>query len=105
MTTLLHDVRSPGWTDGAPVVALLLHGYGSNERDLAGLVPALGLELPWASLRAPIECQLYCSSPLHCCRPTPRTHAAVIPVGDSVPLDQRVFQAARTAHRGVRRDR
>jgi phospholipase/carboxylesterase len=55
MTTLLHDVRSPGWTDGTPVVALLLHGYGSNERDLAGLVPALGLELPWASLRAPIE--------------------------------------------------
>lgn len=53
----LTDVRSPGWgTDAAtaPTVALLLHGFGSNESDLTGLVPALGLQLPWASLRAPI---------------------------------------------------
>lgn len=55
MTTLLRDVRSPGWTDGAPVVALFLHGYGSNEHDLTGLAPALGLTVPWASLRAPLE--------------------------------------------------
>jgi phospholipase/carboxylesterase len=36
-------------------VAILLHGYGSNEHDLTGLLPALGLTLPWASLRAPVE--------------------------------------------------
>lgn len=55
--TLL-DLRSGdlGGADGAPPrsALLLLHGFGSNERDLAGLVPALGLDLPWASLRAPL---------------------------------------------------
>lgn len=40
---------------GGPAVVLLLHGYGSNEQDLPGLVPALGIALPWASLRAPVE--------------------------------------------------
>ena len=58
MITVLSDVRSPGWpsdTAAEPAVALLLHGFGSNERDLTGLVPALGLPLPWASLRAPLE--------------------------------------------------
>jgi phospholipase/carboxylesterase len=57
MTTLL-DLRSDdlGAADGATprAAVLLLHGFGSNERDLAGLVPALQLELPWASLRAPL---------------------------------------------------
>lgn len=57
MTSLL-DLRSDdlGRPDAAapPAVALLLHGYGSNERDLAGLVPMLGLQPPWASLRAPL---------------------------------------------------
>ncbi|MEI5584769.1 MULTISPECIES: alpha/beta hydrolase [unclassified Agromyces] len=57
MTALL-DVRSDDLRTAdaaAPRVAvLLLHGYGSNERDLAGLVPMLGLDLPWASLRAPL---------------------------------------------------
>lgn len=56
--TLLRDVRSATWTDDLPTasaVVLLLHGYGSNERDLVGLAPALGLTLPWASLRAPVE--------------------------------------------------
>lgn len=38
-----------------PAVAVLLHGYGSNEQDLAGLATALGLALPWASLRAPLD--------------------------------------------------
>ncbi|WEO77202.1 phospholipase [Cryobacterium sp. SO2] len=54
----LADVRSPGWAAGVAetsAVVLLLHGYGSNENDLAGLVTALGLTLPWASLRAPLE--------------------------------------------------
>lgn len=53
----LRDVRSPafGERSDAPAVALLLHGFGSHEHDLAGLAPALGLAMPWASLRAPIE--------------------------------------------------
>jgi phospholipase/carboxylesterase len=58
MTDLLKDVRSDDWTAaGEPptTAVLLLHGYGSNERDLSNLAPALGLALPWASLRAPIE--------------------------------------------------
>ncbi|HET7725546.1 MAG TPA: dienelactone hydrolase family protein [Propionibacteriaceae bacterium] len=37
-----------------PVVALLLHGFGSSEADLAGLAPHVMPGLPWASLRAPI---------------------------------------------------
>jgi len=36
------------------VVALLLHGYGSSEDDLAGLAPHVVPGLPWASLRAPL---------------------------------------------------
>jgi len=55
MSALLRDVRSADVTAEAPAVALLLHGYGSNENDLTGLMPPLGLALPWASLRAPIE--------------------------------------------------
>lgn len=57
MNTTLRDVRSPGWsaTDAPEAMVLFLHGYGSNERDLLQLVPALGLELPWASLRAPLD--------------------------------------------------
>lgn len=57
MTTTLRDVRSPNWiTNEAPdAVVLFLHGFGSNEQDLSGLAPALGLDLPWASLRAPLE--------------------------------------------------
>jgi phospholipase/carboxylesterase len=35
------------------VVVVALHGYGSNERGLVGLLEALALGLPWASLRAP----------------------------------------------------
>ncbi len=37
-----------------PVVALLLHGYGSSEDDLAGLAPHVVPGLPWASVRAPL---------------------------------------------------
>jgi len=58
MSPQLADIRSPGWATGvaeAPAVALLLHGYGSHEHDLTGLIPALGLTLPWASLRAPVD--------------------------------------------------
>ena len=57
MNTSLRDVRSSGWTTTAATdaVALFLHGFGSNEHDLSSLAPAIGLNLPWASLRAPIE--------------------------------------------------
>lgn len=33
---------------------LLLHGYGSDEQDLAALGPLVAGPLPWVSLRAPI---------------------------------------------------
>lgn len=56
---MLRAVRSDEGVGGGPagVAVLLLHGYGSHERDLVGLVPGLGLaaEQRWASLRAPIE--------------------------------------------------
>lgn len=57
MTPTLRDVRSTGWiTNATPdAVVLFLHGYGSNEQDLSGLASALGLDLPWVSLRAPLE--------------------------------------------------
>jgi phospholipase/carboxylesterase len=56
MDTLLRDARSAGWTAKAvpDAVALFLHGFGSNEHDLGSLAPAFGLNMPWASLRAPI---------------------------------------------------
>ncbi|MFF2052589.1 alpha/beta hydrolase [Leifsonia sp. NPDC058194] len=38
----------------APVAALLLHGYGSNEHDLTALASTLPGALPWYSLRAPL---------------------------------------------------
>lgn len=38
----------------APVVALFLHGFGSNEQDLTALASALPDGLPWVSLRAPL---------------------------------------------------
>lgn len=55
---LLQAVGGPTWASEsatAPVVALLLHGFGANERDLVGLIPELGLTLPWAAVRAPVE--------------------------------------------------
>ena len=47
-----------GWAPNSgesPGVVVFLHGYGSNERDLTQLAPAIGLTLPWVSLRAPLE--------------------------------------------------
>jgi len=41
-------------SSGKPV-GLLLHGYGSNEEDLPGLMRYLPLDLAWYSLRAPVE--------------------------------------------------
>lgn len=53
----LTAVFSPHWQQRKPTdkVLLLLHGYGSNERDLPSLTPFLPADLPWASLRAPIS--------------------------------------------------
>lgn len=36
-------------------LAVFLHGYGSDERDLAGLAQYLPAGLPWVSLRAPLR--------------------------------------------------
>src|SRR5690606_19156413 len=48
---------SPDWDDtadaSAPVI-VLLHGYGSNERDLPGLASWLPQSLRWVSPRAPL---------------------------------------------------
>jgi phospholipase/carboxylesterase len=58
MTSPLAAELSPEWAaanEAEPAVVLFLHGYGSNEQDLTGLVPALGLALPWASLRGPLS--------------------------------------------------
>lgn len=47
---------SPDW-DSRPTpdsIVMLLHGYGSNERDLPGIVEYLGVDAPMVSLRAPI---------------------------------------------------
>ncbi len=53
----LQALYSPDWADrpDADTIVLLLHGYGSNERDLPGIAPYLGVDAPWASLRAPVE--------------------------------------------------
>lgn len=40
--------------DGRPLL-LLLHGFGSNERDLPGIVASLGQGWDWASLRGPFD--------------------------------------------------
>ncbi len=57
MSNLLSDVRSANWSSNPQAAAVLvfLHGYGSNENDLSSLAEPLGLNLPWASLRAPLE--------------------------------------------------
>ncbi len=58
MISITRAELSPNWASDAataPAVAVLMHGYGSNERDLTALVPALGFTLPWVSLRAPVE--------------------------------------------------
>jgi len=52
----LHALSDPARPlDSASVVAVFLHGFGSNERDLAGLASVLPAQTPWASLRAPID--------------------------------------------------
>ncbi|MDS2173544.1 alpha/beta hydrolase [Nesterenkonia sp. CL21] len=45
--------REPQDREGTPLV-VMLHGYGSHEHDLFGLVPSLPEEFTYASLRAPV---------------------------------------------------
>ena len=53
----LSAVFSPDWQAPTPpaTAVLLLHGYGSNENDLPGIAPYLGVKAPWASVRAPLS--------------------------------------------------
>ncbi|PKQ15024.1 MAG: hypothetical protein CVT68_09510, partial [Actinobacteria bacterium HGW-Actinobacteria-8] len=53
----LEALYDPDWAShpDPDTIVLLLHGYGSNERDLPGIVPYLGVDGPWASVRAPID--------------------------------------------------
>lgn len=57
MGKMLRDVRSEKWnrTPDSGAVLIFLHGFGSNENDLCSLEAPLGLNLQWASLRAPVE--------------------------------------------------
>lgn len=53
----LTALYSPDW-DSRPnpdTIVLLLHGYGSNERDLTGIAQQLGVDAPMVSLRAPLD--------------------------------------------------
>ncbi len=43
---------APAKPENAPIV-IMLHGYGSNEKDLIQLAPALGSEFRYISARAP----------------------------------------------------
>ncbi|WP_062464410.1 alpha/beta hydrolase [Demequina soli] len=55
MTVIATALRStPEPADASSPVLVLLHGFGSHEGDLVGLVPHLGARMPWASLRGPI---------------------------------------------------
>lgn len=55
-TTLTYLVRKPTTpVIGHPPLLILLHGVGSNERDLFGLAPALDPRFLVVSARAPLE--------------------------------------------------
>ncbi len=57
MTTVVStwtDSGNIGTASSSNPLIVLLHGYGSNERDLPGVVPWLGIDNPWVSLRAPV---------------------------------------------------
>jgi len=43
------------YASGSALTAVFLHGWGADERDLAGLSPYLPEGLPWASVRAPLR--------------------------------------------------
>lgn len=55
MTSALHHlVRRPSAGQGKPPVLVLLHGVGSNERDIAALAPAMDPRFLVVSVRSPI---------------------------------------------------
>ncbi|NTU69060.1 MAG: phospholipase [Chlorobiaceae bacterium] len=58
--TINHLDYSAGSAEGAPLL-IMLHGYGSNEKDLISLAPMLDRRLRVMSLQAPIEmgCESY----------------------------------------------
>ncbi|UAJ80743.1 alpha/beta fold hydrolase [Leifsonia sp. ZF2019] len=74
---------APADQEDAPVTAVLLHGYGSNEHDLAGLSAALPEGLPWVSPRAPL--------------PTPNGGAAWFPISTPGSPDPAPVAAATDA--------
>src|SRR6476660_530252 len=52
--SLTHLFNQPGQpSDRPPPLLILLHGYGSNERDLVGLAPYLDPRFQIVSARAP----------------------------------------------------
>lgn len=55
--THLKSIVSSAWADADAYAPrfLMLHGYGASEHDLAGLSTLLPGEVPWASLRAPLD--------------------------------------------------
>lgn len=53
--TLHHLVRRAQLGPGKPPVLILLHGVGSNERDMASLAPAMDPRFLVVSVRSPIE--------------------------------------------------
>lgn len=57
MSGLQHDAAVWSHAGSDLPLVLLLHGYGSNERDLAGLFEALPNEFQYVSLRAPLPIQ------------------------------------------------
>jgi len=52
--TLTYLDYSAGAAEGAPLL-LMLHGYGSNEKDLLGVAPMLDGRLRIMSLQAPLQ--------------------------------------------------
>lgn len=54
MTTHIDDNQTVRGGDDADPLVLLLHGFGSNEQDLPGLMSHLPNGLAWASVRAPL---------------------------------------------------
>ena len=57
--SLTHLVRKPKVTSEKAPLAILLHGYGSNEDDLFGFADELPDELFIISVRAPLPLQPY----------------------------------------------
>jgi phospholipase/carboxylesterase len=66
MPSYLHHPPTQPSNGPAPLL-ILLHGYGSNERDLIGLAPYLDHRLHVVSVRAPISMgpEAYAWFPLH----------------------------------------